>query len=415
MRLLDRMENTLWKILFVLLALVVTGLLGATRGAAQQLLGTDAPKTSSSADAIYKLVYAREYDGKAISVGNKEFDEHRRAILQDFTSQLNEAGRHNYRAISMSANPVAIVRLDEEQYEYEWFDTTSPVHFAKAGLGAKLEELGKAGLRVIEHFPIRQTCNPIQLEEPAYGDTCEYKDLFIAERPNKSKKSVEQVVIGISPGWGATPSEPLTAEIAERLAEGFYPVRALSQFEILLERVKQQDDIPKVKPDVRIVRSGWGTDNVKTKVNELAERGYRIAVVANDIAVMYRNSDTPRVPVRYRWVRADKKDFLKELEKLQKDRIRYHAAYPNEKGTRNTLIFEQNLDGKGQQSEFKLLTFEFNSVESLIGPKVYRDLTPGSKEAVKTMNKLAGEGFVVRDLFYTGKVSVIMERIRPIV
>ena len=40
------------------------------------------------------------------------------------------------------------------------------------------------------------------------------------------------------------------------------------------------------------------------------------------------------------------------------------------------------------------------------------DLTPSSKETVELMNKLAKEGFEVRELFKSKEVSVLLERAR---
>jgi len=41
---------------------------------------------------------------------------------------------------------------------------------------------------------------------------------------------------------------------------------------------------------------------------------------------------------------------------------------------------------------------------------VHIDLTPSSKETMKMLNSLAKDGFLVKDLFVSDKVSVLLER-----
>lgn len=361
---------------------------------------------------IYRLIFVNEYQGKRLSVGDREFDQHRLSRLQNLAKQLNEAGSRNYRLLTAIGTSAAIVRLDESQFEYDWFETTGPVHFVKTGLGAKLDELNKVGFRLVEQSPISRSCEFLDPNEPAFGEKCVYKDLFLVEKELSSNRKVEQILSRGSPGWGGKPSEEITLEIGGNLAEGFYPVMAISRFEILLERAQNKEDVLDDKPDVKIVRSGWGTNNVPSKINEFAKNGYRLAMTNNGIAVLYRNKETAKSVVSYIWLRTDRKGFEKELQKLQEKGVRYTTYYPDERGTRNTLIFEQQLDGKDAQSEFRILSFQFDVKEDQAEGKVYIELTQSSKETVKTMNELANEGFIVRDLFDSGNVSVIMERTR---
>ena len=179
----------------------------------------------------------------------------------------------------------------------------------------------------------------------------------------------------------------------------------------MLEKAKDKNDILDEKPDVKIIRSGWGTNDLKKKVNELAKQGYRLSLVGNGIAVMHRNSDTNGKIFSYIWLKADKKGFEKELAKLQQMGASYSHVYPDGQGTKDSLIFELRLDGKSANTEFKILKFGFNEREDLKEGKVYIDLTPEAKDSIKKMNQLAKEGFVVRDLFESDKVSAILERI----
>lgn len=361
----------------------------------------------------YKLVFVTKFDGKKLTVGEEEAERGRHSRLKNFTEQLNKAGEQGYRILSVTTgwNLIAIVKLDEAQYEYDWFETKSSVHFAKSEVQEKLEASSSKGFRVVDHFLLSSYCEFIPpLDIPPLLEKCEYLDLFLLGKEKGVNKPTEQVLINSFPGWGAKPSIELEKQISEKLAEGFYPVNVFSAFEILLERAKEKNELLSDKPDVQVVRTSWGKGNLEDKVNELAKQGYRLAMTNYRIAVMYRNKETAQIPVSYVWLKADKKNFEKELAKLQEKGATYRTTYPNDKGTENTLIFEQKLKDDRKRSEFKVLKFEFDSKENQAEKKVYIDLTPASKEAVKTMDKLVKEGFEVRDLFYADGVSAILER-----
>lgn len=199
-------------------------------------------------------------------------------------------------------------------------------------------------------------------------------------------------------------------QIDEKIAEGFYPVNVFSAFEVLLEKAVNKEELLSDKPDVKIVRTSWGKNDLEQKVNKLAKEGYRLAMTNYRIAVMYRNSETSQVPVSYIWLKANSKNFEKELIKIQGKGATYRTTYPDNKGRKNILIFEQKLKDDGKRSEFRILKFEFEFKENQTEKRVYIDLTPLSKETVKQMNELAKDGFEVKDLFEGKEICLILER-----
>ena len=148
---------------------------------------------------------------------------------------------------------------------------------------------------------------------------------------------------------------------------------------------------------------------MEKKVAQLAKQGYRLALVNNGIAVMYLTPGAVK-PCSYVWLEAKKKDFETQLAQLQARGAVYRMTYPSSEGIENKLIFEQTAAGDGMRREYKVLKFEFQYVANSAEKKVHRDLTPASKETLKLMNALAGKGFVVRDLFISDEVSVLLER-----
>ena len=344
----------------------------------------------------YKLVFVPVEDGSLRSTNSR---------LDDFVAQLNREGEKGYKIVSSIDSRLALLRQDEIQYEYDWFKTKSSVHYSKSGLEENLKAATDKGFRVVYHNLLSSYCEPIDPENAALGENCQYLDLYLLAKEKGVRKKIEQVLINAFPGWGAQPSVELEEQIDKKLLEGFYPVNVFSPFEVLLEQTRYKDDLLSDKPDVQIIRSGWGRGDVMDKANDLGAQGYRLAMANNRIAVMYRNSETAQIPVSYLLLRADKKNFEKEIAKLQTMGAIYKMIYPTAKGTENTLIFELQLTKAVQPVEFKVLKFDFVSEENTAEKKVYTNLTPASKETIKTMNNLVNQGFEARGLFDTEKSS----------
>ena len=336
----------------------------------------------------YKIVFVPDYEDKD-------------SRLNKLIDLLNIEGNKGYKLVSAVGSQAFLVKLDESQYEYNWFKTNSSVHFNKNGLKEKLKAASEIGFRIVYHNLLFSYCEPISAAEPYLGENCEYLDFYLLAREKDSRKPINQILVSSFPGWGAKPSVELEADIDKKLAEGFYPVNVFSPFEILLENTRSKEDLLNDKPDVEVVRSGWGRGDVMQKANDLAKQGYRLAMANNRIAVLYRNRETAQMPVSYIRLRADKKNFEKELAKLQKKGAVYNAIYPTAKGTQNTLVFEEKMDETGNETEFKVLKLEFISKENTDEQTVYEDLTPASKEKLKILNELVAQGFEARCMFDT--------------
>ena len=216
--------------------------------------------------------------------------------------------------------------------------------------------------------------------------------------------------MGSVPVRGSKPAAELTARVKEKQAEGFYPTSLLSAFEVLVEQPPERDAGPAEEPDVQVVRASsfWERDNLEEKVNEWARQGYRMAMVNNRIAVMYRPAGAA-TPVTYVWVKAKDKRFEQRLAQLRESGAVYRLTYPDDEGDETRLIFEQGAGG-GPRHEYRVLTFEFKVVEDAAALKVHVDLAPSGVEALKSLGRFVKEGFSVRDLFYAGNAGVILER-----
>jgi hypothetical protein len=370
-------------------------------------------KTDSTNVEGYKLIFPRIYKGTRLTIGEELAKHGRHSRLDNFIEQLNEAGKQSYKLISTVSgwNPIGIVKLSEGQYEYTWFETTSPYFFAKVGFEEKYEPLAKQGFHIIAHFIVSASCEPMFPDNPdSVLEQCEYEDLFLLEKEKGTQRPVQYVLANTIPRWTAKMGIMLTTQIKERLNEGFYPKSIFSKFEILLEQAENREELLADKPDIQVINSSmWGTGNLEKKINELGKQGYKLAMINNDLAVMYKHSETIS-PVHYTWLDAKKKNFDKELAKLQQQGGMYRMTYPNKESVENKLIFEQSLNNNSKRFEYKVLKFEFIDTENTAEKRVLTDLSPSSKETINIFHKLIKDGFKVCDLFMSDQVSVLLER-----
>jgi hypothetical protein len=359
----------------------------------------------------YRLVFPTYYDGifrkgKIYYVG-EEANRARPSVNNSFIQELNKAGQEGYRLVSATgAFPVAIGKLDEAQYEYAWFQTTGPL-YAKTGFVGTYSRLSRQGFHLVDNLLVSRDCEDINLVDSVPLETCAFTDFFLLERRMSVVNGREHRLAFSGPGWRTNTEAELTTQISERMAAGFYPTTVLSKFEILVEQIDKHK-LSIAQTEVKIVTSGW-RDDLPKKVNALSKQKYRLALVNNGIAVMYRNHDGP-TSLSYVWLNAKKKDFEKRLAQIQAQGAVYRTTYPTKQGTETELIFELGAVDDQSQREYRVLKFEFEYTENAAEKKVRKDLTPASKETIKTLNSLAKEGFVVRDLFVSDELSVLLER-----
>lgn len=395
------------------------------------------PKFIVDPNAVkYKLVFSRGYDDKLLyktpPKDNKEKreremerekDAERRgsSYLASFLEQLNDAGAQGYRLIS-NTRYLAIMKLDEVQREYTLFETHSNSFFSKSGFGDKYAELSKQGFSLVDHLLLSRSCeteDTIAHDAPngvfqVPTEHCSYLDRFLLERVKGDEKPRKFQLARHVPRWGALKgAASLATQINDYLAMGLYPTHAFSKYEILLQPISDNERLSIDKSEAQVV-----TGDVRKKVNELAQQGYRLALAQHETAVMYRHRDAS-TPVSYIWLHTLNKNFESELAQLQDRGAIYKTTYPNVIGKKFDIIFEQPAVNDGKRRTYKALKFVLQSVENVAEQRVEIDLAPSSKETVKTLNSLVNEGFVVRDLFLPDNivsrkvtVSVLLERSR---
>ena len=334
----------------------------------------------------------------------------------DFLDQLNKAGEQGYKLLSVMYRsqrlsgwnyyraPVAILKLDSVQHEYASFKTTSEHAHTVEGFEQQYEELSKRGFHLVDAL-VDVIC-----PDTDYEGNCRYAytHMFLLEREKGVEKPLQFIVARARLQGKENMGAELTEQIKAKLGEGFYPLNVFSKWEILLTQ-REKNELSTGNADVRVVTNSFPRD-VKGKIEDLTRQGYRLLVVNSGIAVMYRRADSA-TPVSYEWVDADKGDFEKRLLELQNRGAVYRMIYLNrDRTTKEKLILELDAADTRQRREYKVLRFEFQDVKVAAGKMVQPELTPSSKETLKLLNNLAKEGFEVRELFKSKKLSVLLER-----
>jgi hypothetical protein len=358
--------------------------------------------------------------------------------LQSFVKELNKAGEQGYNLISVAYRwqpktpttrreyfvPVAILKLDEVQYEYDWFETTSDSVVTIDGFASEFAESSKRGFRLANRFLSRSYCDPenalgtIGKDIFGGGGACELKDLFLLKRRKGAVKPGQFIIArsAVRAGFKVKNEADLTTQIKENLQAGFYPVEVFSKWEILLAHAEEKQDDPADNPDVKVVMS-LGLTSVREKVNALGKQGYRLATMNQGTAVMYRYGETVK-PLAYTWLKAGDKKFDERLATLQAAGAMYRMSYPEPHNIKNRLVFEQGPVGDGERREYKVIQLEFQVVQDWKvkspAPDVLIELADSYKAVSRLLTILATQGFIVRDLFVsnvvTSKVSVLLER-----
>ena len=316
----------------------------------------------------------------------------------DFLNQLNQHGEQGYKVKSVVygweksnrktyfVRPVAILQLDETKYEYSWFQTKSYWYFGVNGFDEKYAEQAKQGFRLVDHFYAGGTCEP--------GD-CEVWNLFLLERRKGAARARQFRVAGLAPMRRM--KLDLSTELNEGVSAGFYPVSLVSKFQVLLEPLEFEDR-PVEKPDVR-----W--TNLSSQINKLGKQGYRLAFMHDEGIVMYRDP-TSATPLAYEFLQIKKKDLEKKINALAESGATFRTIYRDQHWAGEKLIFEQKLSGDGNRREFRVLKLQFRLVEDAAG----NGRIQLAEEVLKAFEDLVSQGFVVRTLFGSDHVGVLLDR-----
>lgn len=352
------------------------------------------------------------------------------ANMDSFIDQLNQNSEGGYRLKTATYSwqrlsgddysiPVGILQSDESEFEYSWFEVTTTTYLGIPGFERRYAGEAKKGFRVVDHFLSNIACADDDSDTVTPIPYCTSSYIFLLERERGAHNPRDFIVAEAVPDWRRKPGGTLVNVMMQNLPDGYYPARILSNNQILLHRTTDKEDFETDALEAQVVTSSF-LNNVKKKVNELGRQGFRLALIGKECAVMYRRPNE-HGPVAYEWLNAKNKRFEKELARIQASAAVFRLVY-RDPYNGNQLVFERQAKGSARSVEYKALRLTFQLLERPSLKDVGRvpirvDLTPESKETVKLINNLAGEGFAVRGLFVSNimgsrNVGVLLERSR---
>jgi len=371
------------------------------------------PLPTQPARGEYRLVFPAGYDVPAKPKGAAR-DSARDSKFDNFVERLNEAGSEGYRLVSFVYDgtrlPVGLAERTGDVYEYKWLFTDASVKGSRvtADFDKKYPELSEQGFRLADYATFENYCDYFDTSEPGpIPQQCHDAYVFLFEREKGVARPARHAIAALS---GDSEAAFLT-EIRRILADGFVPKHTLPVYSFWFEPAGTRDRRLSGGADIEVVstvaESPWRRSTFKKKINELAQRGYRVAILDRGLALMYRaRGGDAEAAYSYVWVKADG-GLERRLAQLQASGAVYLKTYRE----KDQLVFEQRGVGDGARYEYKALRFKFGKADAASVTHVRVELAPPSKEALRAFEKFVGEGFAVRDLFLSGdRIGAILER-----
>jgi hypothetical protein len=391
---------------------------GTTYGPAPE----SAPKFVAAPDEDrYRLVYPLGWQGPLRHGGGREAARVRHSRMNNFVARLNEAGARGYRLLAVVNGwmPVAVVELDEAQHEYGWFETS--LVGRSSGDDRRLytrffnmyRKQAAGGFRLAEHFVIERECAFFSTGFFRVEERCLFQDLYLLERRTGVERARQTQTAVVSPETRPGRfGEELTAQVAGGLTEGLRPVHAFSRFALLLEEPWAARDPAAGAADFRVVtQTSDGRGDFERAVNELARQGYRMHLSNHGVAVMRREA-AGGTPAEYLWLDAKDKNFARRLAEAQEAGAAYRMTSTDDEGRETRLVFERTPAGDGRRRDYKMFRVELQFAENVAEVRVAVGVTPQTRAAVADIGRLLGEGYAVRDLFWTDAAHILLERTR---
>jgi|GEM_PF-1804260 len=351
-----------------------------------------------------------------------------------FNTEANKLGKLGYRleniavasqtAAVISAPPpdrfkylelAAVFRLDKPNtYEYDWFEADKPGEIV-----TRINKRAESGFYYRDG--IFATDNTGCSDGSDVSDDALDKLIhagasflcwseggvyFMERKVGEASKREYRVHIGKF-GWGKNPTAELQAALDNSGQLGFRPV-ALGKmkegmnyaFYTLVEKDKGVAGEP-LKARYAFLKSEF---SFAKKVNAMAKEGYRIRF--GGMFGAYENvlleKTEGAAPTAYRWVDASGKSHEKELSEVMNAGARF--ALMNREA--EDLIFE---DTPGLKYEYKILRM----APDVIKPTKKNPNPPAAKtqdEIFSEFDALLGEGYVIRDVFYSAGTKILFER-----
>lgn len=351
--------------------------------------------------------------------------------IVNFMLTLKEAGKRGFKLDKVTAIPsglaetskekayqtvlAGIVRFDgENRYDYNFFFAEG-----KETPDAKLNSLSRNGWYFLHAVSVYG--GGIE-DNPIFANTI-YKlptngNLYLLERVTGSEKpSYDYRLLKAGVRLGNSPTPKMQGLLDAAVAEGYVPVATYYTFDI--KNIFSVDSffgvlvakIPAArKTEYKFVR-GNRSDGLRKEIETFSKQGYRINLINFNSAILTRDAGQT-APIVYQWVESDDKKYQQTFTATLAKSPAYRSGgidiVSDGDFIKNLLVFE--TDVRTGASEYQILKMK---------PFVPKQFKKNPQDYLNTLEKpevafqrLLDEGFIPRDVFYSGieGLSVIFER-----
>ena len=332
--------------------------------------------------------------------------------IENFVKDLNDNGNLGYR-LEKSLNfggegptqsYAAIVRLDApNKYEYDWMSSPD-----KKLLEGRLNFQAKKGFNFVNAYALTNCSSGS--EEQANQSTTETLilrlqkgDAFLLERKHGATEQTREYKVFIAKvRLGDSAEKTIQAGLDAAGPQGFRPVKILFTRQGLLDfsvSVLAEKGMTNSQPiESRFLKK---TSGLPKDMNALAAQGFRFITGRRigmiGLALMQKRAGDAAT---YNFI--ETKKYAKEFDKTIAQSNSYQALMLGDltcgssEPENERLVFTQNSGS--EKREYKIKTIAFNK-NGAVDP-----------ESLNEFQRLLGDGYQVKDLFYAGGLNLIFEK-----
>lgn len=335
--------------------------------------------------------------------------------IEGFVKDLNDYGRSGYRldkSLSYGGEGptqsyAAVLRLDApNKYEYDWMSSPD-----KKLLEARLNFQAKKGFNFANAYALTY-CSGGTSEEranPPAPESLIFRlnkgDAFLLERRNGDTEQTREYKVFIAKvRLGDSAEKTIQSGLDAAAPEGFRPVKilfarqGLIDFSVSVLTEKSLNDNNSAKTEYRFLKKSSG---LPKDINALAAQGFRF-ITGRRVGMIGLVLMDKRASDGTTYTMIDETKYAKEFESTIALGNSYQAVMLGDLTCGSTeaenerLVFAQNP--RGEKRQYKITTISFTKTGA------------ADPNSLNEFQQLVGDGYQVKDLFYSGGLNVIFEK-----
>lgn len=333
--------------------------------------------------------------------------------IESFVKDLNDNGTLGYRlekslnygGEGASQTFAAVLRLDApNKYEYDWMSSPETKH-----LDARLNYQATKGYNYTNAYALTYCSNSQPGEEADSNSPASLivrlnkGDAFLMERKNgSSERTKEYKVFAAKVRLGDSAEKDIQEGLSSAAVQGFRPVKilfareGLLTFRIAVLAEKNLSDNNEAKAEYRFLKK---TSGLPKDINALAAQGFRF-ITGRRVGMIGLVLMEKRATGATTYLMIEEKKHAKEFDKTIAQGNHYEAVMIGDltcgsaEAQNERLVFAQSAEKR----DYKIKTIAFTKAGSV------------EPESLVEFQRMVGDGYQVKDLFYSGGLNLIFEK-----